>query len=296
MPEHTRARMASSHLNQMMHENESARARIAQLEIELQLQAKAIEAAQRRKEELSALRSASLLRFARVHAEEESARRALSDCRRGIETAWDRIKGLQDDNAALFLELQHHEALDAKHRKRYEELAETIKRTERRASLGTEILEEECQALITQLRAEDAQRQSDEQAELAERDRQAAEARTAAAAAAAAMAATLVTAGAQEAAEAECLEGNMETRNELEIDQPTPSDSTTGAGTSGPTTDAELETSVLAILTSGRANTATILSDPRCAGVDAARLERILRTLKDAWLCYEAGGGYFAAM
>ena len=83
-------------------------------------------------------------------------------------------------------------------------------------------------------------------------------------------------------------------------EQITPDAATIGSssdGTTGPTTDEELENAVMSILaSSGPADAFFILADARCAGADAQKLDRTLQALKDAYLCYETGNGCFAIM
>lgn len=266
--------MAASHLETMKVENEQAVHRIAWLESNLHSQAQRIAAAEERKAELSALRSSALLRFAKQHAEEEAARRELSDCRKGIEAAWKRIQELQEAITRVCLERQQQEAVDAAHQLRYAEHTKTVKRTERCALVGAEILERECGTLIECLTAADARHAAvQEQAgqEQAEHE------------------------GEQEQDVDECNNREVQVMAEAVTDEASADYAGKRCASAAPMTDEELENAVMCILaSSGPSDAASILADARCAGADAQRLDRTLCALKDAYLCYEAGEGCFA--
>jgi hypothetical protein len=221
----------------------------------------------------------------------------VSSCRRGIEAAWKRIHALQEANTRVGLERQQQEAMDAKHQLRRADHAKTVERTERRAMLGAEILERECQALIEGLTAADAQlagAQRTAEQERAEREREREEQEQ----------------EGEGEEEEEVVEEEEERKERMAQDeqaeleeceeQITPDAATirsSSDGTTGPTTDEELENAVMSILaSSGPADAFFILADARCAGADAQKLDRTLQALKDAYLCYETGNGCFAIM
>ena len=193
------------------------------------------------------------------------------------------------------LERQQQEAMDAKHQLRRADHAKTVERTELHAMLGAEILERECQALIEGLTAGDAQlagAQRTAEQERAEREREREEQEQ------------------EGKGEEEVVEEEEERKERMAQDeqaeleeceeQITPDAATirsSSDGTTGPTTDEELENAVMSILAgSGPADAFFILADARCAGADAQKLDRTLQALKDAYLCYETGNGCFAIM
>ena len=281
---------ARSHLDTLAADNHVGKMRVEELEQELESQAAAIRRAEERKSELSALRSSALLRFARQHAEEETTKRSLVECRKGITDAWMQIQVLQERNAQVCLQQQQHEQIDAKHKHKQDQHTIAVAAVDRKAAFGADVLQGECQLLLEVMAAADSRR-AEAEAAAQRAKKEAADKRQQEEAAAVERArheAQQAKAEAAEAAESEAMAA------------------TVAVAMAAAMTDEDIEKAILAQLevTGRRAADATTIMQGLvsaggtsfAAGVDPVRLDRALQSLKDSWQCYEPEPGQFAIM
>ena len=255
-----------THLDTLAKDNEIQKQHILRLEKELASLARNTAREEDRKNKLSALRTTALLRFARVHAEEETSKRYLAECRKGIEDAWSKIQSFQERLADLMVQKSREEVIDAKIRKRRADHFEDVERVLKEANLGAEVLEAECSSIVAALKTMDEKQAQEE------------------AAAAAAQEAQRV---ADAEAEAEALRAQQEAQaidNEV-----APADD----GTSQQELiDEELDNAVLSVLSSlPCADRTNILQALPTVDASSAHVDMSLERLKAAFLIYESGPG-----
>ena len=262
----------SSSLQQWQAENQATQARISELKGLVEAQRIDIARADERARELHALRSATLLKHLRQHAEEAEQTRILEQTRKGIQQSWERIRSLQERNAEVIAQQAREKAFDAQQSLQRDEHFKSAAKAEACATLPERLLETECDELIVRLRAEDDERERQE----AEHARRLAEAEEASAAEATA------------AAESAAMQHD---------DTPLAADGAT----------ASLERAILEALSAkGQADTATILaylSEPAHhydsvggggeGSLDAATVERALERLQEEWAVFEMVPGWY---
>ena len=146
-----------SAVDSLAEENAEMRERIAQLRDVVALQNEEREQMDVKLREENAARSAALMVFMRVHAEEARLKTELDKVVSRAAAAWTRIGELQEEDAEWVRQIESHKAADERSQVACKRHAERVARMEKRRMLPAALIQQEMAHLVDKLRRHDDQ-------------------------------------------------------------------------------------------------------------------------------------------